>query len=86
MDECSFLSAYMDILHRIAAEAIETEDKEQYATEYLQIEFVLVVGDEIHYETHTEACKQGIYYIADSGTYTCYETVFASFVQGSLNA
>ena len=56
MDKCSFLSAYMDILHRIAAEAIDTEDKEQYAAEYLQIEFVLVVGDEIHYETHTEAC------------------------------
>ena len=76
----------MDILHRIAAEAIYSEDEEQDTAEYLQIEFILVIGDEIHYETHAETCEQGIYYITNSSTYACYEAIAASFVQGSLNA
>jgi hypothetical protein len=44
-----------------------------------------VVGDEIHNETHAETREQGIYYIAYGSTYACYETISASFVQGSLN-
>ena len=45
-----------------------------------------MIGDEIHNETHAETREQGIYYVADSGTYACYETIATPFVQGSLNA
>ena len=75
----------MDILHRVAAETIESEDEKQYAAEYLQIEFILMIGDEIHDETHAETREQGIYHVADSSTYACHETISAPFVQGSLN-
>ena len=74
----------MDFLCRVATEAIKPEDEKQYAAEYLQIEFILMIGDEIHNETHAETREQGINYIADSSTYTCHETISASFVQGSL--
>ena len=85
VEKRSLLSADMDILHRVATETVESEDEEQYATEYLQIEFILMIGDEIHNETHAETREQGIYYIAYGSTYACYETISASFVQGSLN-
>lgn len=87
VDERSLLAAYMDILRRITAEAIESEDEEQDTTEYLEVETVLVVGYEIHYETHySETGQQCVNDIAYSCTHACYETVSATFVQGALNA
>lgn len=86
VDERSLLAAYMDVLRRITAEAIESEDEEQDTTEYLEVETVLIVGYEIHYETHSEAGQQCVNDIAYSCTHACYKAVSATFVQGALNA
>lgn len=86
VNERSLLAAYMDILRRITAEAIESEDEEQDTTEYLEVETVLIVGYEIHYETHSETGQQCVNDIANSCTHACYKAVSATFVQGALNA
>lgn len=86
VNERSLLTAYMDIFRRITAEAIESEDEEQDTTEYLEVETILIIGYEIHYETHSESGQQCVNYVAYSCTHACYETVSATFIQGALNA
>ena len=47
----------MNLPGRIAAEAVVSECEKQETSEYLQIETVLMVGDEIHHETHAERSR-----------------------------
>ena len=80
------LAALVHLLSGVGVVRVPAEAQQQYATRYLQVEAVLVVGDEIHDERHAVAGKGGIDDVAGSGTDTCSKAEPSAFVECALNA
>ena len=80
----AFVSAYMNLLGRIAAETVVSESEKQEASEYLQIETVLMIGDEIHHEAHAEASNHCVEDVTTCCSDTCDEAKPASFIYSTL--
>jgi len=81
-----FLLAGVHLLAGVGVETVQAEAEEQYGAEYLQEELILGVVDEVHYETHAEACDEGVDEIGEGCTETRDEAIPASFVEGTLYA
>ena len=79
------VAALVHILHRVALETIYPEHQQQDASEYLEIELVLGIVDEIHHKAHAETRQQGIHDVAASGSYTSDKTIPTPLVQSALD-
>lgn len=86
VEQRTFVAAYVYSVLRIAFETVHSEYKKQDTTENLEYEFILLVVDKVHYETHSEACDECVDNIADAGTDSRNEAVPPTFIHGSLNA
>ena len=60
--------------------------RQQNAACQLEVELVLLVVDEVHYERHAETGYSGIDDVAGSRSDAGHETIPAPFVQCTLNA
>ena len=79
------VAALVHVLGGIALEAIDAEDQEQQAAEYLQVELVLGVVDEIHHKAHSQAREERIDDVAASRPNTRHETKPTPLVQSALD-
>ena len=85
--QCALLlTALVHFLRGVGMVGVPAEAQQQYATRYLQIESVLIVGDKIHHKRHSEASKCRIDNVAHSGTYASGKAEPAALIQCALYA
>ena len=78
--------AYVNFLHRVASERIDSEYHEDDTGRNLQYVPIVGIADEVHDERHSKTRYKGVYEIADTGADACHETEPSAFVECALNA
>ena len=79
------LTRLVHILRWIRTIGVKAEAEQHDTTHNLKVETILVVGDEVHDERHTETSDSCIDNIAYCSTDTCGQTIPAAFIQRTLH-
>ena len=83
--ERSALAARLVGLGRFRVVGIGSEQEEQYAAQYLEVEDRGGPLDEVHHEAHAQARRNGVDEVAHSSPAARGKAVPAAFVEGTLN-
>ena len=73
------------LTRRISAIGIDSETKQQQRADYLKVEAILVIVDEVHDERHTKTGEACIDNVTDSSTDARGKPIPAPFVQRALH-